>query len=261
MQRLTNRSFRHSPKDLIAYLEGGFAAWCERNHAERSPGSHDGDPGNGAFVLDLPDEEMDLVIRRGIEHEAAHLARLRGGEPGPVEISRDDAAHDATWRALRDGAPIIFQGELRKGAWMGIAAFVHRIDGDCDLGAWFYEPRDTKLARSAKPYFLLQLCAYADMLESMQGRQPERFGFVFGDRTETHFRAGRVALLPAPQALVPGLPARLDERRPSGPRSRSRPRALERDCREATSAAPRTATRKCAPSSRSRRSCSPAALW
>ncbi len=200
MQRLPDRSFRFSPKDLIAYLEGDFAAWCERNHAEHAEhgdGRGNGHAANGTYQPDIPDEEMELVIRRGLEHEAAHLASLRARVPGLVEIlhnghTHSDDAHEATVRAMRDGAPVIFQGELRADSWMGIADFMHRMDGPSALGAHFYEPWDTKLARSAKPYFLLQLCAYVDMLESMQGRRPDRFGFVFGDESEKFFRSADV---------------------------------------------------------------------
>jgi uncharacterized protein len=191
MQRLDDRSFRFSPKDLIAYLEGDFAAWCERNHTEQSLRSTP-DGGNGRYVPDVRDEEMELVIRRGLEHEANYLSLLRLREPGLVEIPHGADAHDATRRAMHDGAPIIFQGELRADPWMGIADFLHRMDGSCTLGNHFYEPWDTKLARSAKPYFLLQLCAYADMLESMQGRRPDNFGFIFGDGSETPFRTADV---------------------------------------------------------------------
>ena len=181
MQRLPDNSYRFSPKDLIAFLEGDFAAWCERNQAEAAQ--------QGAtFIPDANDEEMGLVIRRGLEHEAAHLAHLKTTEPHLVEIPRNDNAHAETLDAMRNGAPIIFQGELRATQWMGIADFLHRIDVPSQLGDHAYEPWDTKLARSAKPYFLLQLCAYADMLESLQGHRPARFGFILGDNTQTDFQ-------------------------------------------------------------------------
>lgn len=188
MQRLPDGSFRFSPKDLIAYLEGNFAAWCERKLAERPKSDGAAGADGTERTPDEPDEEMELVMRRGLAHEATHVARLRAIEPGLVEIARDDAARAATWRAMQSGAPIIFQGELHEGRWMGIADFLHREYGASGLGDYFYEPWDTKLARSAKPYFLLQLCAYAEMLEAMQGRRPEQFGFIFGDDTETPFR-------------------------------------------------------------------------
>ena len=184
MQRLADNSYRFSPKDLIAFLEGDFAAWCERHQAEASRTSP-------AFTPDAKDEEMELVIRRGLEHEAAHLATLRSREPALVEIGRNSGeydAHAATLTAMHAGAPIIFQGELRAAQWMGISDFLHRAPGASQLGDYFYEPWDTKLARRAKPYFILQLCAYADMLEAVQGHRPDRFGFIFGDQSEATFQ-------------------------------------------------------------------------
>ena len=70
----------------------------------------------------------------------------------------------------------------------GIADFLHRIPVPSQLGDCAYEPWDTKLARKAKPYFILQLCAYADMLESVQGHRPERFGFILGDNSTADFQ-------------------------------------------------------------------------
>ena len=125
MQRLADNSFRFSPKDLIAFLEGDFAAWCERHQAEASRTSP-------AFTPDAKDEEMALVIRRGLEHEAAHLATLRSRELALVEIGRNSGeydAHAATLTAMHAGAPIIFQGELRAAQWMGISDFLHRAPG------------------------------------------------------------------------------------------------------------------------------------
>jgi hypothetical protein len=81
---------------------------------------------------------MELVMRRGSRHETAHLELLRQREPGLVEIRGGAAAFDATQRAMQDGAPIIFPGELRADLWMGIADLLHRIEGPSDLGDCFY---------------------------------------------------------------------------------------------------------------------------
>ena len=188
MQRLLDGSLRFSPRDLIAYLEGDFAAWCERNRVEMA-GHRSGAPENTVrFEPDGEDEELALAARRGLAHEAAHLARLRSQEPGLVEIPRDATAYTATLAAMRAGAPILFQAELQSDSWMGIADFLHRVDGNSTLGDFYYEPWDTKLARSIKPYFVVQLCAYAHMLEHLQGRRPERLGFVLGDGSEAWLR-------------------------------------------------------------------------
>jgi|CXWL01.1.fsa_nt_gi uncharacterized protein len=187
MQRLADGFFRYSPTDLIAFLEGDFAAWCERNRAEQGRGGGRPTLAGSALAPDVADEELALVARRGLEHEAAHLARLKATEPDVVEVPRDGSALGLTVAAMQRGAAVIFQGELRAEPWMGIADFLHRVAGESALGDYHYEPWDTKLARSAKPYFLLQLCAYAEMLESMQGRAPERFGFVLGDGNTATF--------------------------------------------------------------------------
>ncbi len=188
MRRLPDGSWQYSPKDLIAWLEGDFAAWCEREAAEHRGTGHRDHP-SPARTPDAKSEDLEIAARYGIAHELAHLARLRTAHQGLVEIDTN-APHPGgvTLKALQAGAPVVFQGWLQAGQWMGIADFLHRIEHASSLGDWAYEPWDTKLARSAKPYFLLQLCAYAEMLEAIQDQRPERLGFILGDGTEKHFR-------------------------------------------------------------------------
>jgi len=47
---------------------------------------------------------------------------------------------------------------------------------------------DTKLARSAKPLHLLQLCFYAEQLERIQGRLPEHIHVELGTEERETFR-------------------------------------------------------------------------
>ncbi|MEO8480453.1 MAG: TM0106 family RecB-like putative nuclease, partial [Gemmatimonadota bacterium] len=138
---------------------------------------------------DTKDDELGLAARYGLSHEHAHLDRRKQLHPDLVEI--DAHAPDAaanTSAAMTAGRSVIFQGRLEEGQWMGIADFLHRVDTPSGLGAWSYEPWDTKLARSAKPYFLLQLATYAALLDSHQSLRPSRLGFVLGDGAEKHFR-------------------------------------------------------------------------
>ena len=51
---------------------------------------------------------------------------------------------------------------------------------------------DTKLSRHVKPYFMIQLCCYADMLEEMTGQRPEIIGIVLGNGEECCFRTNDV---------------------------------------------------------------------
>ncbi|MGH2591208.1 MAG: TM0106 family RecB-like putative nuclease, partial [Actinomycetota bacterium] len=64
-----------------------------------------------------------------------------------------------------------------------------RIDRPSDLGKWSYEVADTKLARRAKPYFILQLCFYSELLHAVQGGEPpERIHVILGTNEQHSFR-------------------------------------------------------------------------
>jgi uncharacterized protein len=81
---------------------------------------------------------------------------------------------------------VVYQACLQGNGFSGYADFLIRTDAGqsrLDYAVW-----DTKLARQAKPYFVIQLCCYADMLEAMTGRRPSRIGLVLGDGEERGFR-------------------------------------------------------------------------
>jgi predicted RecB family nuclease len=181
---------RFSPSDLVSYLEGDFAAWCDRMFAERGRTA-----GNGAGSTELEwatpdeDEELDLAARKGLEHEQRWLVGLRERQPGLVEILwGDPCAAELTIAGMRDGAPAIYQPHLVVDGWQGHPDFLFRCPGNgCACGGHHYTPWDAKLARSAKPYFLVQLCAYADMLEAMRGFRPTELVFILGQGNELRF--------------------------------------------------------------------------
>jgi predicted RecB family nuclease len=96
-------------------------------------------------------------------------------------LDRDWAAEAMrTIRSMRDGAAVIYQAVFVHDDGHGIADFLVRVDAPSDLGPWSYEAWDTKLARHAKPYFALQLCAYSEHLARLQGREPEHMHVVLG---------------------------------------------------------------------------------
>ena len=121
-------------------------------------------------------------MRKGNEHEAAYLARIEGDGRTVARMLTyddegfvDDDARRATEDAIRAGAAdVIYQAYLTDGTWRGFADFLERLpDGT-------YEPVDTKLARSAKPLHVIQLCFYAEQLERVQGRLPEHVHVELG---------------------------------------------------------------------------------
>jgi predicted RecB family nuclease len=120
--------------------------------------------------------EAEVLAQRGNEHEKAFLVHLE--EQGTRVARLDEAEEPATalertLAAMRAGEPAIAQASLQSGRWFGRADLLLRVDRPSELGAWSYEPLDTKLARETRPGAILQLCLYADLLCATQGTMPE----------------------------------------------------------------------------------------
>lgn len=131
-----------------------------------------------------PNEETDeikLVAKTGDQHEADYLASLKKEGKDVVEIARNDPeAEVKTIAAMKQGHEIIFQGCIALAPFRGYTDFLVRdhTAGDDKL---CYEIWDTKLARKPKPYYLVQLCCYAEMLEALLGERPRKVRVVLGN--------------------------------------------------------------------------------
>lgn len=163
-----------SPSDLVRYMSSPFASWMDRYHLECP----------GEFEPDAVSEDEKLIQNAGLAHEAAVLEEFRasGVEVTTIEAFGFDAAYEATMAALEAGRPLVYQAALKDGRFQGYADFVELCPASGYL-AW-----DTKLARSPKPYFIVQLCAYSEMIEKLTGRMPERFGVILGTRDRVEYR-------------------------------------------------------------------------
>src|SRR5271157_4394556 len=106
------------------------------------------------------DPEMDLIAKRGLEHEARYLAELEGAGRKVTRIDTGDheapasnrrelleLAATATTAAIRRGDDVIYQATFFDGRWLGLADFLLRVPRPSALGDWSYEVVDTKLAR------------------------------------------------------------------------------------------------------------------
>ncbi len=131
------------------------------------------------------DDQRDLIQRKGAEHERGYLEQLRAEGRDVVEIPEDrpwDERVALTEQLLRDGADVVYQGVFSHGRWRGIADFLLRQpDGS-------YEALDTKLARHAKPSYILQLCFYNEQLARLQGREPDHIHVLLGNGKLASFR-------------------------------------------------------------------------
>ena len=123
----------------------------------------------------LPDPELDVLRKRGMEHEKRFLADLAADGRSVVEITVDGyssdhvealrMAADATVAAMASGAQVIYQATFFNGRWRGHADFLLRRespDRPSAYGPFHYEVADTKLARHVKASAVLQICSYVD---------------------------------------------------------------------------------------------------
>ena len=114
------------------------------------------------------DPEIDLIAKRGVEHEARYLADLE--RDGRMVTRIDPGDHDAprssrlgqlrtaaaeTEAAIRRGDDVVYQATFFDGRWLGLADFLVRVARPGPLGPWSYEIVDTKLARHVKASALL----------------------------------------------------------------------------------------------------------
>jgi predicted RecB family nuclease len=134
-------------------------------------------------------EEMVLIQGKGFEHEGRYLEHLRTlhGDVLDLKSNGTDAqAFASTCSALHSGASVLFQPTFLSPPWVGHADFLIRVETPSKLGAFSYEVVDTKLSRTSRAKFLLQLCLYSEMLAEVQGILPRHMYVVLGDgRKET----------------------------------------------------------------------------
>lgn len=118
--------------------------------------------------------------QRGLEHEKRYVDGLRARGLSVVELAAfgGEQAVAATIDAMKTGVQAIVQASLQRGPWNGRADVLLRVERESALGAWSYEPVDTKLARETRAASILQLALYAELASDHLGALPERFCVV-----------------------------------------------------------------------------------
>jgi len=172
--RLHDGSLIFSATDLVNFLVCRHATFLDRRNIDQPAPDAEDDP------------YLVLLQEKGVEHERRYLETLRREGRQVVEISDQESLEQRVARtreAMAVGAEVIYQGALLSGRWHGYADFLVRVPTTSGLGPFSYEPVDTKLSRSAKPKYVLQLCIYALLLGAEQGAMPQRMHIVLGDRT------------------------------------------------------------------------------
>jgi uncharacterized protein len=177
MQKL-NGSILYSASDLVAFLGCEHSITLALRNLETP----------------LPQAEDDasarLVMDKGMAHERAVLEGFRAqGRVIEIPEHGDPVALAAqTLAAMREGAPMIYQGTLRSQRLYGRTDFLRRVERPSSLGEYGYEVLDTKLALNPKAKFAVQLAFYSDLLEEAQGAAPDAMHVILGDGREANLR-------------------------------------------------------------------------
>lgn len=122
------------------------------------------------------DPSLDILIKRGREHEAAYVEYLRKQNRTIINLQNSPVA--ATVEAMAKGVDVIVQARLEDKEWMGYADILLKVQGESKFGNWSYEVYDTKLAQNTRSATILQLCLYTDLLSVIQGSLPYKMYVV-----------------------------------------------------------------------------------
>ena len=163
--KLVSGTLRLSPTDLANYAACPHLISLDMAAARGQLQPEDGFSG-----------VTEALRKRGAAHEQAYIDYLGSQKLTIVDLREsrlDDSGFRATLAAMQSGAQIIAQAPLLQRGWAGRADILRRVDRPSGLGGWSYEPLDTKLARETRGSTILQLCAYAAVLEEIQGVAPE----------------------------------------------------------------------------------------
>lgn len=168
-----------SASDITFYAECQHRTWLDRLNLDSPMGKA------------IDDEQSKLVQVKGYAHEAEFFAKLKIQHKNCIEIDTKQSLEQrisATKQAIQDGADVIFQGSLRRGNLIGHSDFLLRLDEKGPNGQWLYEVADTKLARSTKAKFILQLCFYSDLLSDITGQLPSHMHVELGSGKRESFK-------------------------------------------------------------------------
>jgi uncharacterized protein len=134
-----------------------------------------------------------LLQRKGELHEDQCLGDYANrGKSVYLVPKKADKESFAAWvtrvgNPLADGHDVVYQMPFVHKGVRGVADFLERVDHPD--GGFGYEPVDAKLTRvDAKPGHVLQLCLYADAINSLTGVDPDRMHVDLGSGSRQSLR-------------------------------------------------------------------------
>jgi uncharacterized protein len=137
-------------------------------------------------------EELELLAEQGIAHEKKIVERLRKSgsflDIGEAAYTYEalTKAHNKTLAAIKDGIDTIYQATFFTGDFIGFADFLILNKDEQgkpvkdQQGRNVYDPVDAKSARSAKRAAVLQVAAYAAVMQELDLATPTKVQLWLG---------------------------------------------------------------------------------
>tara|TARA_Y100001978_G_scaffold101594_1_gene90922 strand:+ start:133 stop:3687 length:3555 start_codon:yes stop_codon:yes gene_type:complete len=125
----------------------------------------------------------ELLFKSGQEHEENLIKDLVNNKKIVKRLSGEMTveAFKETIDAMNNGGyDFIHQASLQNDEIRGSADLLQRIDKPSKLGEWSYIPIECKLSSHSKPIYLVQACAYCELLEPILGHRPQNFKLYLG---------------------------------------------------------------------------------
>jgi len=163
--KITNEKIQYSASDLINYLGCKHLTDLNRQTAL----------GN-INPPEWSNPTLALLQQKGKEHEQAYVEFLKSQKLNVCELGGNSII--STKEAMNEGYDVITQARFEKNGWVGVADILKKVAGESNLGNYYYEIEDTKLARETKAGTVLQLCLYSELLAELQGITPENMYVV-----------------------------------------------------------------------------------
>ena len=129
--RKADNTYELTASDLVGFLNCRHLSALERAVAE-----------GGLKKPYTRDPLLKTLWSRGLLHEQNYVDHLRmaGLEVVGIEgVEVTNAAVADTVAAMKKGVPVIVQGALAHGAWVGRADILRRVELPSALGGWSYE--------------------------------------------------------------------------------------------------------------------------
>lgn len=130
-----------------------------------------------------PSPGLELLLRRGREHEDRIVAELDWSEPDYEDRDWAQGA-ERTIELMRQGAALIYQGVLFGHGHLGIPDLMRREPGASVLGDYHYVIGDIKSSRRSRADQAVQVAFYSRQLERVQERRPEYAYLVLREGNE-----------------------------------------------------------------------------